>query len=205
AARHITGHVDFMGLDLRVGRDSPLVAPHARRLVELALRTCRGQSSGELVAAEIGTGCGAIALALATLEPRFTRVYALDPVPAALETARANGARYLMNLVITWLEGASLALVPEPVDVVVWGRIADVAAARAATGWNVTEPAAHLAAAPRQAQGALRPGGALVGAVARAQQPAIAALLGSAYPNAQVGFEPAGADLVIAVALMPRD
>ena len=77
---HITGRLAFMGLELAVERNSPLVSASARRLVEVALECARSGGRGELYAAEIGAGCGAISLALAAFEPRFTRIYAVDPV-----------------------------------------------------------------------------------------------------------------------------
>ena len=40
----------------------------------------------------------------------------------ALETAAANGARYLLNLLISWLEGEGIESVPEPVDLIIWGQ-----------------------------------------------------------------------------------
>jgi release factor glutamine methyltransferase len=115
----ITGHLEFMGLDIAVGHDSSLTPPSAQRLVETALQWARRRPPGELVAAEMSTGCGAISLALAALEPRFTRIYAVESSPTGLETARANGARYLLNLVISWLDGERLDAVPEPVDLIV--------------------------------------------------------------------------------------
>jgi methylase of polypeptide subunit release factors len=210
ALSHITGHQEFMGLDLLVGHDDPLVPPHARRLVELALESCRRHLAGELVAVEIGTGCGAVALALAALEPRFVRIYAMDAPPAALDTARANGARYLMNLVIRWTEGEQLDAIPEPVDVIVcdWvahGRREISAEALGAEGaGDGDEMNATAARVFQQARGRLRPGGTLIGALPRGRRPAITGWLARALPEAQIGWELPVDDVVIAVALLPR-
>src|SRR5215813_11293785 len=76
AIPHITGHLGFMGLDLTVGRNDPLIPPGAQRLVEVTLECARHSPPGNLLAVGIGTGCGAIALALAAFEPRFARIYA---------------------------------------------------------------------------------------------------------------------------------
>ncbi len=116
---HITGRLAFMGLELAVERNSPLVSPAARRLVEVALECARAGGRGELYGAELVAGCGAIALALAAFEPRFTRIYAVDQAPEALRVASANGVRYQLNLVIDWREGDGLGAVPEPVDMIV--------------------------------------------------------------------------------------
>ena len=59
ATPHITGRLPFMGLELVIGRSDPLPAPSAWRLVEMALQVARHHASGDLLAADIGTGCGA--------------------------------------------------------------------------------------------------------------------------------------------------
>jgi release factor glutamine methyltransferase len=189
ALPHIIGRLPFMGLELVVGRSDPLPAPGAWRLVEAALQVARHHAPGDLLAADIGTGCGATALALAAFEPRFTRVYAVDPSAAALETAAANGARYLLNLVITWLAGDGLASVPEPVDVVVCGLMEPS-----------TPSAARLL---EQAPAKLRPGGALICALDPAQVSELSARLERALPTARVWADPHSAGAVL-VAQLPR-
>lgn len=172
ALPHITGRLPFMGLELVVGWSDPLPAPSAWRLVEAALQVARHHAPGDLLAADIGTGCGATALALAAFEPRFTRVYAVESSATALETAAANGARYLLNLLISWRVGEGLDSVPEPVDVVVCGQL------------ELPTPAAArlLDLVPAK----LRPGGALVCALDRQPVPEFSALLERALPTAQV-------------------
>src|SRR6185437_1990909 len=119
---YVTGHLEFMGLDITIGWDSPLPFPGASRLVEAALEWARSRAPDQLIAAELRTGCGAIALALAALEPRFIRIYAVDASPQILAVAAANGARYLLNLVIHWVEGETLDALLEPVDLIVCGQ-----------------------------------------------------------------------------------
>ncbi len=176
AAPHITGRLPFMGLELVVGRSDPLPAPSAWELVEAALQVARHHASGDLLAADIGTGCGATALALAAFEPRFTRVYAVESSVTALETAAANGARYLLNLLISWLAGEGLDSVPEPVDVVVCGQLEP----------STPSAARLLELAPVK----LRPGGALVCALDRQPIPEFSALLARALPTAQIWTDP---------------
>ncbi|HZC07914.1 MAG TPA: class I SAM-dependent methyltransferase [Ktedonobacterales bacterium] len=185
ALPHITGRLLFMGLELVVGQNDPLPTPGARRLLEVSLQVARCHASGDLLAADIGTGCGATALALAALEPRFTRIYAVESSVTALETAAANGARYLLNLLIDWIAGEGLDSVPEPVDVVVCGQFAPS-----------TPSAARLL---EQAPAKLRPGGALVCALDRQPVPEFSALLERALPTAQVWAEPhPGGDVLVA-------
>jgi release factor glutamine methyltransferase len=189
ATPHITGHLAFMDLDLIVGRTTPLVPGYAARLVELALESARRAGPAELLAADLGTGCGAVALALAALEPRFIRIYAVDPSLDALRTAAANGARYLLNLVIAWLEGEGLDVVPEPADLIV----------RAYCGQADASLFARLLA---RAPARLRPGGALVCGFEHEQDGAAAELLRQALPEAHVWAE-AQPDGVIVVAQLP--
>jgi release factor glutamine methyltransferase len=182
----ITGRLEFMGLDIAVGRDSPLAPPGAQRLVETALQWARRRQPGEVLAAEMSTGCGAISLALAALEPRFTRIYAVESSLPALESAQANGARYLLNLVISWLEGEGVDTVPEPVDLIVCAE----------PGRTDFE----------QAPGKLRPGGALICAVDEAQRPATNNwLVHGGFSRAPIWVEGRGDGPALVVAQLWRD
>lgn len=188
AIAHITGRLAFMGLELAVERNSPLVSDAARRLVEVALECARSDGRGELYAAEIGAGCGAIALALAAFEPRFTRIYAVDPAPEALRVAAANGVRYQLNLVIDWRAGAGLDAVPEPVDMIVCDAVTPARSPGVARLF-VEAPAL------------LRPGGALLCALA--DEAEARASLATALPEARVWVAPASDGACIAVAQRP--
>jgi SAM-dependent methyltransferase len=188
ALPHITGRLQFMGLELVVGRNDPLPASGAWRLVEAALEVARHHGSGDLLAADIGAACGATTLALAAFEPRFTRIYAVESSVSALETATANGARYLLNLLISWRAGEGLESVPEPVDVVVYGQLD-----------SSTDSAARLL---ELAPVKLRPGGALVCALNHQLVPEFSALFERALPTAQVWADP-HPDGAILIAQLP--
>jgi release factor glutamine methyltransferase len=116
---YITGHKSFMGLDLEIDKRVLIVRPLTRLVAEVALELARLHPKGSLIAADIGTGVGALAIALAVLEPRFERIYGSDYSADALEVARANGARYGLDKRIVWLEGDLLEPIPEPVDLMV--------------------------------------------------------------------------------------
>jgi release factor glutamine methyltransferase len=215
---YITGHKTFMGLDLLVDRRVLLVRPSTVWLVEVALESLRSRppAERELLVADIGTGCGAIALALGLFEPRIGHIYAVDCSADALEVARTNGARYLLNVLISWLEGDTLDPVPEPVDLIVANlpylrREAKQAAPAILTYephmalFSEEEGLAHIRNLITQASAKLRPGGTLLFALDDEQRPAVAALLAEALPQAHVWFGPphVGGDH-FAVAQLPR-
>jgi release factor glutamine methyltransferase len=116
---YITGHKAFMGLDLFVDRRVYLPRSDSEALACATLEIAHLRHEDDrLVAADIGTGCGAVALALASLEPRLIRVYGVDVAPDALAVAQRNGARYHLDDRVRWLQGDLLDPLPEPVDVI---------------------------------------------------------------------------------------
>jgi release factor glutamine methyltransferase len=84
---YITGHRGFWRFDLRVTPDTLVPRPETELLVELALE--RLPEGKPLRIADLGTGSGAIALALAHERPQ-AHVVAVDASAAALDVARGN-------------------------------------------------------------------------------------------------------------------
>lgn len=87
---YLTGHREFWSLDLTVTPDVLIPRPETELLVELAL--ARIPHDANVRVADLGTGSGAIALALAHERP-LARVLATDASVAALAVARGNAAR----------------------------------------------------------------------------------------------------------------
>jgi release factor glutamine methyltransferase len=85
---YAVGKVNFRHLTLDVDERVLIPRPETELLIDLV--TSRVKPGG--VAIDVGTGSGAIALALAT-EGKFARVVASDISTDALEVARANAAR----------------------------------------------------------------------------------------------------------------
>ncbi|MFC7302272.1 peptide chain release factor N(5)-glutamine methyltransferase [Cognatiluteimonas weifangensis] len=102
---YLTGHRGFWRFDLAVTPDTLIPRPETELLVELAL--ARLPPARALRIADLGTGSGAIALALAHERPR-AQVVATDASTAALAVARGN-ARALGIANVEFREGDWLA------------------------------------------------------------------------------------------------
>jgi len=88
--QYITGHQEFWGLDLIVSPAVLIPRPETEHLIEIVLPLARPLKNPKI--ADVGTGSGAIALALAKELPT-AEIHATDNSPAALEIAEANAAR----------------------------------------------------------------------------------------------------------------
>jgi release factor glutamine methyltransferase len=89
--------------------------PSTEALVDAALAELDG---APMQVADVGTGTGAVAIAIAKLAPA-TEVWATDIHPEAVELARDNVARHDLEKRVHVLEGNLLDPVPHPVDLVV--------------------------------------------------------------------------------------
>jgi release factor glutamine methyltransferase len=98
---YLLGRREFWSLVLSVTPDTLIPRPETELLVELAL--ARLPVDRPLAIADLGTGSGAIALALATERPRAL-IVATDRSPAALRVARANAGRS-SNINVEFREG----------------------------------------------------------------------------------------------------
>jgi release factor glutamine methyltransferase len=105
-AQYITGHQEFWGLDLIVSPAVLIPRPETEHVVEVVLEILSADKSQNqdqrqrtgvsalhnLRIVDVGTGSGAIALALATEFPS-AQIHATDISAEALEIARANAVR----------------------------------------------------------------------------------------------------------------
>jgi release factor glutamine methyltransferase len=108
---YILGRRGFRRIELEVDQRVLIPRPETEHVVEAALALPHG-----VRVVDVGTGSGAIALALADERPDL-RVVATEISADALAVARANGAR--LGLDVEWLEGDLLEPVTGPVDAVV--------------------------------------------------------------------------------------
>jgi release factor glutamine methyltransferase len=106
--QHLTGEQAFRRIDLEVRPGVFVPRPETELLAGHALEALNGTEAPVIV--DVGTGTGAIALAMKHERPD-ARVFATDVSPEAVELARANAAR--LGLDVTVVEGDLLASLPE--------------------------------------------------------------------------------------------
>jgi len=122
-AQYITGHQEFWGLDFIVSPAVLIPRPETEHVVEAVLELTKtdggGPSLHQLRIVDVGTGSGAIALALAKELPT-AEIHATDISLAALEVARANAARLELTSRIVFHGTDLLSGLPAaPFDIVV--------------------------------------------------------------------------------------
>jgi release factor glutamine methyltransferase len=99
---YITGKREFWDMTLQVSPDTLIPRPETEHLVELALEKIPQEAQWHI--ADLGTGCGAIALAIARERPHC-KIIATDSSAAALAIAQ-NNARQLNIKNIAFVEGS---------------------------------------------------------------------------------------------------
>ena len=115
--QYVLGHADFYGLRLVVTPDVLIPRPETEEVVEAALEVV-GDAPWVL---DVGTGSGAIALAL-KLERPGAEVFAVDVSAAALEVAAGNAERLGLEVVLVRADALQPAFadeVPPTFDLIV--------------------------------------------------------------------------------------
>jgi release factor glutamine methyltransferase len=203
---YLVGRKEFYGLEFVVDRLVLVPRPETETLVDAALEWAKHRPA-PLVIADIGTGSGCIAVALAVHLPQ-AHIYAIDLSRDALAVARQNVIRHHVDASVTLLNGDLLAPLPQPVDLLVSNPPYTVLD-EVDPGVRMHEP--HLAldggsdglAVYRRlfaaAPSALRPGGALMLEIGATQARAVVDLARQAFPEAviRVRQDLAGRDRVV--------
>ena len=113
---YITGRQEFWSLDFLVSGDVLVPRPETEMLVEFALSHLAEANNSELPRIlELGTGSGAIAVALATELPQ-AQIVATEISPAALAIARRNASRNGVFNAIRFLEGDLFSALAEDLE-----------------------------------------------------------------------------------------
>lgn len=115
---YITGRREFYALDFIVNPDTLIPRQETELLVDKALEWARGQRRTALTIADVGTGSGAIAVALAHALPN-AKIYATDISAAVLEVAAQNCRKHGVSDRVALMRGDLLTLLPRKVDAIV--------------------------------------------------------------------------------------
>lgn len=113
---YIIGKWEFFGLDFYINPHTLIPRPETELLVELALAIV-ADNTGRLIAADIGTGSGCIAIALAKNCGKLS-VFASDISLAALNIARKNSAHHEVNDQVLFLQADLLPPVAIKYDII---------------------------------------------------------------------------------------
>jgi release factor glutamine methyltransferase len=119
-AAYILGHCEFYGIDFYIDYHTFIPRPETELLVEKAVELVQRISHGgeQITIADVGTGCGAIAISLALALPQ-AKIYATDISASALQVAEVNCRRHGVNSQVQLLRGNLLEPLPQPVGMIV--------------------------------------------------------------------------------------
>ena len=113
---YLVGHKEFMGLDFEVTHDVLVPNPDTEVLVQRAVAIARA-ADGPLRVADVGTGSGNIAIAIAHYGPN-AEVWASDISREALEVAARNVARHHLDSRVHLVCGDLMDPLPGEFDLV---------------------------------------------------------------------------------------
>ncbi|BAD80421.1 protoporphyrinogen IX oxidase [Synechococcus elongatus PCC 6301] len=106
--QYLAGHAPWRDLELQVSPAVLIPRPETELIIDLAIAWSQAEPARQTgFWADLGTGSGAIAIALARALPQIT-VLAVDDSAEALAIARNNAARYGLSDRIRWYQGSWL-------------------------------------------------------------------------------------------------
>ena len=206
---YLVGHKEFYGLDFEIDPRVLVPRPETELLVELAFERLNVRMFERLNIVDVGTGSGAIAVALAVHLP-IARLIAIDISRDALELARRNMERHAVAERVRLIQGDLLDPLDEPVDLIVSNPPYTILS-EIDEGVRRYEPRQALdggadgldlyrrllAAAPAK----LRPGGAILLEIGATQAAAVTELARRSFPEAAVSVHQdlAGRDRVVVI------
>lgn len=209
---YIAGHREFYGLDFYVDHSVLIPRPESELLVEKALGLAKTRTISAI--AEIGTGCGAIAVSLALNLPQ-AKIYATDISASALDVALLNCQKHGVVNRVCLLQGDMLDPLPEPVDLIVANLPYVKESELPLTGPANSEPVLALNGGIDgldkirqlcgQAGHKLRLEGSLLLEIGQGQRKPVTAFLGGLFPRAKIEVTPdlGGIDRVVSLIPAP--
>ncbi len=198
---YITEHKEFFGIEFYLDPRVVIPRPETELLVEQALELANSRFPRPCIIADIGTGCGAIAIALASNLTQ-AKVYATDISAPALEVAAINCQRHGVTDQVQLLRGDLLDPIPEPVHLVVANLpyVRDSEIAELSAESRLFEPMIGLAGGEDglewirkllfQAVGKISPDGAILIEIGYNQGVAVASLARGVFPEAAMRIVP---------------
>ena len=208
---YLTGEREFYGHLLAVRPGVLIPRPETELMVELAIAWLTAHPQARRVI-DLGTGSGAVAIAIAKAIPH-ARIVARDVSPRALRVAAENVARFHLRRRIT-MERANLLRGAPPADLIVANLPYISAAQRRRRPRELTyEPAlaldggddglALIGRALRQAPAAIKPGGCVMLECDPSQARRLLRLAQGQWPSAVVSVHKdlAGRDRVVRIQL----
>jgi len=117
---YILGHCEFYGIDFCIDHNTFIPRPETELLVEKAVELAHRISHRvkRITIADVGTGCGAIAISLALALPQ-AKIYATDISASALQVAEMNCLRHGVSGQVELLQGNLLEPMLQSVDMIV--------------------------------------------------------------------------------------
>ncbi len=212
---YVLGQREFYALDFLVDRRVLIPRPETELLVETAIRIARARSETRMTRhsiADIGTGCGAIAVTLAVHLPS-ARLTATDISPDAIDVASQNARRHQVADRITFQIGDLLEPIDTPVDLIAANLpyVRSTECAHLAQSIRYYEPAIAFDGGSdglevvsrllRQAPCVLRPGGSILLEIGAAHGEAALELARDCFPHADIAIrvDYAGVDRLLVV------
>ena len=206
-AAYINRYREFYGLDFYVNNDVLIPRPETEHLVDKTISMA--QKHQKPLIADVGTGCGIIAVSLALSLPR-AKIYATDISAPALKVARLNCHKHKVSDRIKLIKGDMLEPLPESVDFIVanlpYVKQPELDASSFEPvvaldgGIDGMEKIKRLC---HQVSGKLLPGGCLLLEIGQGQREAVTTLLNNLFPTADIEVTPdlSGIDRVVSTVL----
>jgi len=207
---YITGHREFYGLDFIVDSNVLIPRPETELLVEKALEFSGNHQISTI--ADVGTGCGAIAISLA-INLNDVKIYGLDASEKALEVARENHRKHGVSGKMELLQSDLLKSLPSSVDMIIANLPYIKSSEVPGTGPVSFEPVMALDGGPsglaaierlcRESVGKIRNNGVLLLEIGQGQADSVKGLVSQIYPaaNIKVYLDDAGIERVTGIYL----